>query len=170
MRYAFPTAEALGIGFRPVRDDDLPFLFALYASTRAEEVAQTGWPEEMQRRFLAQQFDAQTRHYALHYADAERLVIEQDGAAIGRLYLDDDGEMIHLIDIALMPASRGGGGGTAILSDLLGQAGGKGRRVAIFVEKNNPARTLYLRLGFAPIRDEGVYDFMEWRQEKQLGA
>jgi ribosomal protein S18 acetylase RimI-like enzyme len=163
MRYAFPGAEALGIGFRPERDEDLAFLLALYVSTRAEEVAQTGWPEELQRRFLAQQFEAQTRHYAIHYADAERLVLERDGEAIGRLYLDVDGDMLHILDIALLPESRGAGVGAAILSDLLRQAGEKGQTVAIFVEKNNPARSLYARLGFAAIRDEGVYDFMEWR-------
>ena len=44
------AAPRFGIAYRPMTDDDLPFVAALYASTRAEEVAPTGWPPEMQRR------------------------------------------------------------------------------------------------------------------------
>ncbi|MEA3002095.1 MAG: hypothetical protein QOH81_883 [Sphingomonadales bacterium] len=163
MRFAFPTAIALGIAFRPCRDDDLPFFARLYASTRAEEVAQTGWPAEAQDRFLAQQFDAQHRHYAQHYPNAERLVVERDGQPVGRVYVDEEGERLHLIDIALLPEARGHGIGGAILSDLLRDAQGGGRTVAIYVEKNNRARHLYQRLGFVRIGEQGVYDYWEWR-------
>jgi ribosomal protein S18 acetylase RimI-like enzyme len=163
MRIAFPTAIALGIAFRPCRDDDLSFLARLYASTRAEEVAQTGWPAEAQHRFLAQQFDAQHRHYARHYPNAKRLVVERDGQPVGRVYVDEEAERLHLIDIALLPEARGRGIGGAILADLLREARGGGRTVAIYVEKHNRARHLYRRLGFVPIADEDVYDYREWR-------
>ena len=44
------AAVAFGISYRPMIEDDLPFVADLYASTRAEEVAATGWPS---RRFGA---------------------------------------------------------------------------------------------------------------------
>ena len=91
------------------------------------------------------------------------MVIEQDGARIGRLDVDDIEDRLHVVDIGLAPASRGSGIGTAILEDLQRLARGSGRSVSIFVEKHNPALSLYRRLGFVPIREEGAYDFMEWR-------
>ena len=163
MRFRFPTAEALGIDFRPCLEEDLPFLSDLYASTRAEEVAVTGWPEETQRQFLAHQFGAQHHHYQLHYPDAERLVVERGGAPIGRIYIAERDNMLHLIDIALLPERRGAGVGTAIMTDLLRQAEALGLGIVIHVERFNPARRLYDRLGFEFAEDTGVYDRLEWR-------
>ena len=86
----FPRAEALGLSLRPMTDEDLPFVAALFASTRAEEVAQTGWPAEQQQAFLAQQHEAQHRHYRTHYPEADWLIVELGGEAIGRLYLVEE--------------------------------------------------------------------------------
>lgn len=159
------AAARLGVSYRPMTDEDMPFLAALYYSTRAEEVAQTGWPAEMQQQFLAQQFDAQHRHYQRHYADAEWLVIERGGEAVGRLYIEEWQSQIRIIDIALVPAARGLGIGAAIFEDTFDLARANGKKVSIHVEKNNPARRLYYRLGFEMIADEGVYDLLEWRPD-----
>jgi GNAT superfamily N-acetyltransferase len=157
------AAARLGIGYRSATDADLPFLALVYGSTRIEEVAQSGWPLETQRQFLAHQFDAQHRHYRKHYPAAEWLVIERGGAAVGRLYIEEWPDQIRLIDIALLPDQRGTGAGSAILSDLMDMAAAAAKPLTIHVEKNNPAMRLYRRLGFAPIDEHGVYDLMEWR-------
>jgi GNAT superfamily N-acetyltransferase len=159
------AAARLGIAYRPATDEDLGFLALVYASTRLEEVARTGWAPEDQRRFLAHQFDAQHRHYRQNYPAAEWLVIEREGAAIGRLYVEEWPAQIRLIDIALLPDHRGGGAGSAILSDLMAMATAAAKPLTIHVEKNNPAMRLYRRLGFAPIDEHGVYDLMEWKPE-----
>jgi GNAT superfamily N-acetyltransferase len=159
------AAAALGVSYRPSTEADLPLLASVYASTRLEEVAQTGWPTEMQLQFLAHQADAQHRHYQAHYPNAEWLVIERGGEAIGRLYVEEWPSQIRLIDIALLPQGRGGGVGGAILADLQAMAADAGKPLTIHVERNNPAMRLYLRLGFAKIDEHGVYDLMEWRPE-----
>jgi GNAT superfamily N-acetyltransferase len=156
-------AGRLGVRYRPATDDDLPFLAAVYASTRLEEIAAAGWPPEVQSAFLAHQFDAQHRHYRQHYPDAEWLVIERDGEGVGRLYLEEWKDQLRLIDIALLPDARGAGLGSAILADLMAQAKAAGKPLTIYVEKSNPAMLLYLRLGFVAIDEHGVYDLMEWR-------
>ena len=142
---------------------DLPFVAALYASTRREELAGTGWPEELQAAFLGQQHEAQHNFYRATYDGAEWLIIVQDGEPIGRLYRVIWPREIRVIDISLAPAARGSGIGGAILASIQEEARGLGRAVSIHVEKNNRARNLYLRLGFAVIEDKGVYDLMEWR-------
>jgi ribosomal protein S18 acetylase RimI-like enzyme len=157
------AAAELGISFRPFSDDDLPFVAELYASTRREEVAQTGWPAELQEAFLRQQHEAQHSHYSLHHGDAEWLIVERGGAPIGRLYLRDGPERFHVVDISLLPEIRGQGIGGAILRDVLGAAHAAGKGVSIRVEKFNPARRLYDRLGFEVIADEGTYDLLEAR-------
>ena len=158
------AAAAFGIAYRPMTDEDLPFVADLYASTRAAEVAATGWAPEMQSAFLRQQHDAQHRHYRTYYPTAEWLIVERAGRPIGRLYLDAWEETIRVIDISLAAASRGSGMGGAIMSDIIEQARGRSLSVSIHVEKNNPARRLYQRLGFAVVADKGVYELMEWHE------
>ncbi|MEA3049044.1 MAG: hypothetical protein QOG84_880 [Sphingomonadales bacterium] len=156
------AAARFDISYRPFTDADLPLMERLYVSTREAEVAQTGWPEDAQRAFLAQQFEAQHRHYQTHYYDMEWLIIERAGQPIGRLYLYEAKDEFEIVDITIGPESRGEGIGAAILEDVFDLARPTGKRVAIHVEKNNPARRLYLRLGFVMIEDRGVYDLMAW--------
>lgn len=154
-------AGRLGVAYRPMRDDkDLPFLQTLYRSTRETELARTPWPEEQKQAFIAMQFQAQHSHYQTHYPEALWLVIEQDGAAVGRLYLERWTREHRIIDIALVPGARGRGTGQAILEDLIEEAGAAGKTLSIHVEKENPAMRLYHRLGFETRQDKGVYDLL----------
>lgn len=166
---ALGAAAAFGISYRSATDEDLPFLARLYASTRAEELALTGWPAEAQARFLAQQFDAQHRHYQAHYPAAEWLMIELRDEAVGRLYLEEQRDEFRIIDIALLAAVRGRGYGRAILTDILDEAGRAQKGVSLHVEKNNRAVCLYRRLGFIRIGEHGVYDLMERKSAASEG-
>jgi len=155
------AAARFGIGYRPFAAEDFAFIEALYFSTRAEELARTGWPEDQKLAFLTQQHRAQHHHYQTYYPDAERLIVERDGEPIGRLYLDTWTLEIRIVDISLMPTARGQGIGEAILRDLIDHAATLGKGVSIHVEKFNPARRLYQRLGFVVAEDKDVYDLME---------
>jgi GNAT superfamily N-acetyltransferase len=147
------AARAFDISYRPMTDDDLPFVAALYASTRTDELAPMGWPEAMQAAFLDQQHRAQHQHYRAHSPGAEWLIVEQRGAAIGRLYLGGGAAELRLIDISLLPEQRGAGIGGAILADLIAAARGEGRTIVLHVDPANPARRLYARLGFAEVAE-----------------
>jgi ribosomal protein S18 acetylase RimI-like enzyme len=150
------------IRLRPRSDADRPFLAILYASTRADELALTSWTDEQKVTFVNWQFHAQTVHYDEYYADADFLIIEQDGNPIGRLYVDRGPVQIEIIDIALLPQFRGSGLGTRLLRDILREGEESGRIVKIYVENFNPARRLYDRLGFQHVDDNGVYHLMKW--------
>jgi GNAT superfamily N-acetyltransferase len=150
-------ARAAGLSLRPALASDRSFLSALYASTRAEELSQTGWPEARQRDFLEQQFAAQHDHYQRHYAGADFLIVEREGRPIGRLYLARWAREHRIVDIALLPEARGRGFGTALLEDLIDVATALGRPVSIHVERMNPALSLYRHLGFRLVEDKGVY-------------
>lgn len=156
----WPRSVAAGLSFRPIGDADLGFLSALYASTRMQELAQTGWPEAAKRDFLDQQFIAQHTHYMGHYPGAEWLVIQLE-AAIGRLYFVHWARECRIIDIALMPEARNKGFGRAVLGDLIDQV--EDKIVSIHVERMNPALSLYRKLGFNLVEDKGVYLLLERR-------
>jgi GNAT superfamily N-acetyltransferase len=157
------AAAAFGIAYRPMTDDDLPFVAQLYATTRVQELAATGWTPEAKAAFLDQQHRAQHAHYRGAYADAEWLIVEKGAEAIGRLYLARSGETLLLVDISLVPEWTGQGIGAAILTDLIALARKERRPISLHVEKRNPAQFLYRRLGFAFAEDKGIYDRMEWR-------
>ena len=156
----WPRTLAAGLALRRAREVDQPFLFRVYAATRAEELAPVPWPEPQKAAFLAMQAHAQHADYARNYPQAGRFVIERNGAGIGRLYLDRRGVADHVLDIALLPAARGQGFGGALLEDLIEAAGAAGRLVSIYVERMNPARRLYTRLGFRVVEEGEVYDLM----------
>ena len=151
-----------GITFRVIEDCDQDFLRSLYASTRAEELSIVPWPKEQKVAFLSSQFNAQHHYYTAQFPNASFLIVEHNGNAVGRVYLDRREHELRLIDIALMPESRGQGLGTALLMEIFNECRFSAIATRIHVEKNNPAMSLYLRLGFKPVQVQGVYDLLEW--------
>jgi ribosomal protein S18 acetylase RimI-like enzyme len=135
----------------------------VYASTRADEMALTGWTRAQQEAFLQMQFNAQRQYYLQEYPTAEYHILQRDGVDIGRLIVNRaDGEIL-LMDIALLPEHRSGGIGTALIQDLMAEAAQAGKPMRLHVEFFNRALRLYERLGFSKIGEIGVYYEMEWR-------
>lgn len=148
---------------REACDGDEPFLYDLYASTRAEEMAAWGLEAAQQEMFLELQFSAQRRHYEMAYAEADHRVVLFDGKPAGRLLVFRSELEIILVDIALLPEHRNRGIGAALIDELLGEAERSSKPVRLHVVKENRARRLYERLGFEIIQDLGIHFKMEWR-------
>ncbi len=151
-----------GVGFRPIESTDMLFLEKLYRSTREQELDQTGWYEQQKVEFIRQQFHAQHRFYQENYKGAFFEIIRIDDVPAGRLYLVEWETEIRIIDIALLPEFRNNGWGGKILSEIISVARQQGKSLGIHVEFNNPARSLYNRLGFVLEEDKGVYQFLMW--------
>jgi ribosomal protein S18 acetylase RimI-like enzyme len=152
-----------GLTLRPATADDYDLMRRLYHSTRVEEMQHFPFDDAQKRAFLDQQFAAQFEHYRVHYPTCERNIIELDGVPVGRLWIDEWRDQIRLVDITLMPESRGTGIGTKLLLDVLSRGTAAKKPVTIHVEGFNPALRLYERLGFRKIDTNGVYYLMEWR-------
>lgn len=129
---------------RPATAADEAWQLAIYAGTRAEELALTGWPPEQCTHFVALQHRAQQQHYRLHFPRSVCHLILVGEAVAGRLWLDEREDRTHILDIALLPEWRGRGLGSRCLRALAAP----GRALGIQVELHNPARRLYERLGF----------------------
>jgi ribosomal protein S18 acetylase RimI-like enzyme len=148
------------VRLRPVQPSDQAFLLELYASTRADELAQVPWTDEQKVTFIAMQFRAQSAHYAQHYPGAQWAVALADDAPAGRLYVWRAEKEIRIMDLTVLPAFRGRGIGTLLLSSLATDSDASGVPLTIHVERGNPARRLYERLGFVEAEDKGVYLFL----------
>jgi GNAT superfamily N-acetyltransferase len=148
------------LSLRPAGPEDEPFLRRVYAGVREEELSVVPWTQEQRDAFLAQQFDAQDAHYRRHYGSASFDVIELDGAPVGRLYVARWDDEIRVVEIALLPAHRGEGIGSALLGELVAESEATGKRLTIHVERFNRALELYRRLGFSVVEDLGVHLFL----------
>src|SRR5215472_6852228 len=157
-----PIAPAL----RPAVPDDEAFLYELYCSTRAHEIAAFGWDRAQQDAFLQLQFRGLQRHYQVQQLDVDFRIILQDGRPIGQLIVMRSATEIRLADIALLPEYRGSGIGSRLIGDLFTEARGSGRPLTLHVEKTSRAVALYERLGFQRIDETGFHYKMEWQPER----
>ncbi len=154
---------------RPATGDDESFLLAVYASTRAAELAQTGWPRAQRDAFVEQQYAAQRSHYDANFADADLGVIEADGEACGRVWVWRAPDQVRLLDIALLPDWQGRGVGEVLLGRLQAEAAERSVPLRHAVAADNVgARRFYDRLGFVVEEDVGSHLFMRW--EPAAGA
>jgi ribosomal protein S18 acetylase RimI-like enzyme len=146
---------------RPERADDADFLRRLYGSTREPELALTDWPADRRAAFVAMQHDARERAYRARHPDARRSVVVVDAVPVGRLmvaFLDD---AVSVVDVAIEPAHRGRGLGTALLRTVLDEARALRLSVRVHVARESPARRLYERLGFVLVEELGLHDLLE---------
>lgn len=156
----FSESGAATIGLRPITDDDLEFLFRLYASTRIEEKELVSWPEEQWEQFLRMQFNLQHNQYMVNYRNPSFDIIMENEVPAGRLYVDRKADDYRLIDIALLPDFQRRGIAGVLLKALLSEADSVGISVSLHVEKHNPVLGYYQRLGFQIDEDKEVYYFM----------
>ena len=161
---------------RHARADDEPFLLRMlfYAAHANDEPGAT--PEQL----LA---NPALARYVVGFGRAGDLGVVAEGgrgpvgAAWVRLlagdnrgygWVDDDTPELA---IAVAPAWVGKGLGTEMLRELLGAARGRYPAISLSVRRDNPARRLYLRLGFAAVKEVtnrvgGLSDTMELRLEE----
>lgn len=158
------------IGFRPIGEGDRDFLCALYASTRADELAPLPWSAQDKQAFLHQQFGLQHRYYQQTFPQADYLLVLHADERIGRIYVTREDATIDLIDIALLPPWRGRGIGSSLLRELVAESERTRRALVLHVEPHNPARRLYERLGFVLVENRGVYDFLRRTPRSALSS
>lgn len=154
---------SVSVTLRAARDEDEEFLFALYSSTRRDEMAVWGWPAAQQEMFLRMQYRALAQRYAAEREVSDHQIILDDDRPIGRLLVARTADDIRLADIALLPEQRGRGIGAALIGDLQDEAERAGLPLRLHVTRDNRAAQLYQRLGFIITGDIGSHFKMEWR-------
>ena len=163
MQEAFEVPWPAGVlTLRPERDEDREFRYRLFCASRQPEFARM-LPPPVYQHVMAHQFQAQTVSYRMQFPQARFDIVELEGRPIGRIVIDRPGDMLHIVDQAIVPELRGRGIGTAIMQALMEQARAANLPVRLEVaSENDPSAQLYLRLGFVAIEQAPDYIQMEW--------
>jgi len=153
------------ITLRDATGEDEAFLRQVYACTRAEEMALVPWTDEQREAFLRFQFDAQDSYYRSQFPEAAYQIILKDGAPVGRLYVYRNSTDMRILDITILPEHRAAGVGTSLIRDLQAEAEESNQPLNIWVENFNRSQSLFKRLGFLIVQEEGYNNLLEYRAE-----
>ena len=130
---------------RPATLEDLPALLAVHeAAFRALVEARYGWDPVVQR--------------ARFPAEGLGQAIEVAGELVGQWLVEEREEVTYLARVMLHPRVQGQGLGGRLIRQL--QA--RGRAIELSVWEENPARSLYARLGFREASREGFRLRLRW--------
>jgi len=153
---------------RLVRPEDEPFLTDLFTVIERERLAGADLKNESLQTAINHELIGQRRHYRALNEDATHCVIVAQSKPAGRVIFWDNREEIRLAELAVAPAFRGLGIGSAVIETLKAQARQTKRPLRLHVEKYNyrqPHR-FYQQLGFQVIEDRKTHWFMEWDAER----
>jgi ribosomal protein S18 acetylase RimI-like enzyme len=79
------------------------------------------------------------------------------------LYVDRRETEIRILDITLLPETRGRGIGTLVIQELMKEAENENKFISIYVESFNRSLGLFHRLGFMKTEESSASWLMEWR-------
>jgi ribosomal protein S18 acetylase RimI-like enzyme len=149
---------------RPECDDDRAFRFDLFCRSRPPEWAQMRFEPELLATLMESQFRAQAESYRGQFPQARFDIVLLGDAPVDRIVVDRTGDRLHVVDLAILPAWRGRGIGTALLHALMKEAEAGGMPVCLGVAVGNDlALRLYRRLGFSVVAETPAQLGLEWR-------
>jgi ribosomal protein S18 acetylase RimI-like enzyme len=154
-----PAATAMndqtGSNFRllPAEQGDYSFALALYLEGAKEHLTKIGrWDEN---RFVAL--------FRGGYKQGQTRIICVDGRVVGFIQVVDFADRLYLRQIHLIDGFRGRGIGSTLIRAELERGAETGRPVTLDVMHGNPARRLYVRLGFESTGKDPDKEQMIWR-------
>lgn len=137
------------VALRPERPQDDAFLRELFVSHAARPLRQGGLPEAAIAPLMAIQYKAQSGTHRAQFPDAVYSIIESDGAPIGRLIEQDEGDAVYFVDFAFLPERQAKGLGTALIEMIADEWALTGRAARVeVVLSNEPSLKLCRNLGF----------------------
>lgn len=151
-----------GLTLRLSKAEDQGFMEAVFCSTR-EHFYLMPLPKLQLDLLLKQQFVLQQSSYANQFPHAQTFVVELGGQTIGKVTLNQSGNELHIIDMALLPQVRNKGYGTAILKSIQLWTKKQKLQLKLSVDQQNiRAKKLYLVLGFNAVSSSETHDTMVW--------
>lgn len=164
-------APSTALLMRPVRGEDEPFLFELFAADKREEFAAAGVPGMQAQMLIEIQYRGRKMTYATQYPDAEdSILLDEHEMPVGRLLLHREKTRWRIVDVAVQTAHRGRGLGSTALRNCQARCAEAGARLELSVAKTNVARLLYERLGFCVLSEDATAVDMAWVGEQRTAT
>ncbi len=145
--------QEFDFSLRRAEPGDYPFALALYLEGAKEHLTKIGRWEES--RFVGL--------FRRGYKPEQTRIIQVDGRVVGFIQVVDFPDRLYLRQLHLIDGFRGRGIGSALINAELGRGAQTGRPVTLDVMHGNPARRLYVRLGFKSTGKDPDKEQMMWR-------
>lgn len=142
----------MDISLRSATEDDIGYLLALRDKTMRQYLEDVGLPTSVEG------YEERVR---FEFAHAKIVEIEGAPAGLFKATYDQERNYWYLVQIQVDPKYQGLQIGSQLIQDLIAKAKETGARVGLNVIKTNPAKKLYLRLGFKVVDDSGPEHLME---------
>jgi ribosomal protein S18 acetylase RimI-like enzyme len=150
---ATATNKRSDFRLRPAEESDYSFALALYLEGAKQHLTKIGrWDED---RFVVLFRDG--------YKQGQTQIISVDGRIVGFIQMVDFDDRLYLRQIHLIDGFRGRGIGSTLIGAELKRGAESGRPVTLDVMHGNPARRLYVKLGFESTGQDLDKEQMIWR-------
>jgi ribosomal protein S18 acetylase RimI-like enzyme len=150
---------------KPARSPDDEFLYEVFATTWADEVAALP-NQNLARHVLRIQHIAQERRFDARYPGFRRFVVSHEGTRAGRFYLFGSGSALQIVDLTLLPPFQSRGIGSRLVRDLMREASADGHRVSMHVGRDNErSLALCVAFGFELVSSDDLDHYLEWVPE-----
>jgi ribosomal protein S18 acetylase RimI-like enzyme len=126
------------ISQRDARSDDIEWLEPFYKSI-------------MRPYYVAIDCEWDDTKFREYFDPNKTKIIQADGIDIGMLKVEERADCVYLCDIQIASTYRNKGIGTHLIETVIKSANLVDKSVRLRVLNGNPARNLYLRLGFREI-------------------
>jgi ribosomal protein S18 acetylase RimI-like enzyme len=141
---------------RPAEPGDYPFALALYLVSAKEHLTRIGrWDED---RFATL--------FREGYNQGQTRIICVGGRIVGFIQVVDFADRLYLRQLHLIDGFRRRGIGSTLICAELKRGVETGRPVTLDVMHGNPARRLYVRLGFESTGKDPDKEQMIWRRRR----
>lgn len=151
-----------GLGLRMAKPSDQPFITALFNSSRAVlRLAEA--EKDYIETVIEHQFALQSESYGERFPNAQVMVIEKTSESIGRIVIDMGVNLVHIVDLMLIPQAQGKGYGPAVIRAVQYVAAQQRLPVGLVVDSfNGKLKAIYHSLGFHTEQQNQTHELMIW--------
>lgn len=142
--------------------EELGWVARLHRETLAEELRAGGLPAPLVELLVEGQLRGREQSWRSRFPEMRALVLRVQAELVGAVVVERGAAQVSVIDLVVVPGWRGLGVGAAVLRRVQEEAGSL--PVALSVRRDNPARRLYLRLGFVEGEGDAVHVAMRWQR------
>lgn len=114
-----PTEGLLTLRKAREDEDDAAFVFALFAATRAHEMAAMPIDAKAKAFLVRAQYRSMTETYRREYPNARSEIVEFEGRPVGRLITCVGDACVTYVDIAILPEAQGRGLARRVMLEAL---------------------------------------------------
>lgn len=143
------------VEFTQATESDRPYLLRLRKKTMVNHLSTAG-------KFLSDE----EHNERLNHEFGSSFLVTANGNLIGFVKVLSTSAQLEIIQVQVEPRHQNKGYGTGIIQKVL--AIGQGKKVKLSVLKANPAKELYIRLGFEVIREDEYEFYMQNDQRDSL--